>query len=54
MAKPPETTYSVGSLFPMVQSYQKLSEFWKNIQNPQKTMPIEGIFALIYKAWKES
>lgn len=26
MKKPPETTYSVGSLHPMMQGYQKMSE----------------------------
>jgi len=50
----PETTFSVGSLHPMVQSYQELSKMWKDIQNPQKTMPNEGIFALVWGAFRES
>jgi hypothetical protein len=44
MNKPPETTFSLGSLHPMIQSYEKMSELWKNLQNPQKFMPTEGIF----------
>jgi len=54
MRKPPETTFSAGSLHPMVQSYQKLSELWKDIQNPQKTMPNEGIFNLPYSTFEKS
>ena len=44
MRKIPETTYIAGSLHPMIQSYQKLSELWRDIQNPQKFMPFEGLF----------
>jgi hypothetical protein len=44
MKKPPETTFSVGSLHPMIQSYQKISELWKDLQDPQAHMPNEGIF----------
>jgi hypothetical protein len=39
MRKPPETTFSTGSLHPMLQSYPKLSEMRKDIQDPQKIMP---------------
>jgi hypothetical protein len=44
MTKPAETTYSVGSLHPMLQSYQNLSELNNSLQDPQVTMPFEGIF----------
>ena len=30
----------------MMQGYQKMSELWNDIQNPQKTIPNEGIFNL--------
>jgi len=46
MNKPPETTYAVDSLHPMVQSYQEMSKMWNEIQNPQTFMPHEGIFNL--------
>lgn len=44
MKKPPETTFNVGSLHPMIQSYQKLSKMWKDLQNQKAHMPNEGIF----------
>lgn len=54
MKKPPETTYVAGSLHPMIQSYQKLSEFMRDIQNPQKYMPYEGLFNLAVSTFFKS
>lgn len=34
MKKPPETTFVAGSLHPMIQSYQKINEFMRDVQNP--------------------